>query len=571
MHHGILIQIAIAIVVATLFALLARALKQPVLLGYIAAGIVLGETEGLGLISGHDIEPISELGLILLLFMIGLEIDLKKLKRAGTALVSAGLGQFVICVALGLAFFPLIGFGFGGGSLAPIYLAVSASLSSTMIVVKLLYDKFELDTAPGRVTLGILVFQDIWAILFLALQPDLRNPAPAVLLISFAKGAAVVAFALAVSRYVLPRLFRSIAKLPELMVLGSLAWCFGVVLLSAQLGLSKEMGALIAGVALSTFPYNLDVIAKVISLRDFFITLFFVTLGTKIPRPTADVFGAALAGSAFLVVSRFLSITPILAALRSGTRLSFVPALNLSQISEFSLVICTIGVGLGHLDERTLAVVVFMLVITSVTSTYAITKNHEIYTWITPLLRRIGIKDAEEDDQTGTHAVARPVVFLGFARVASSLLHEMLERDPSAAGQISVVDFNPQVRDGLVRRGVHAIYGDVSHADTLHHANIHSARVVVCTIPDSILKGTSNARLLRQVQALAPHSQVIVTSDILDDARTLYQEGAAFVFVPRYMGTLDIADAINAVLEDRIDEYREQAVSQLVDRVEVLP
>jgi Kef-type K+ transport system membrane component KefB len=572
MHHEILLQIATAIVVATLFALIARALRQPVILGYVAAGILLGETEGLGWISGTEIAPISELGLILLLFMIGLEIDLKKLRRAGKALVSAGIGQFAICVALGLGFFPLIGFSFAGGSLAPLYLAVASALSSTMIVVKLLYDKFELDTAPGRVTLGILVFQDIWAILFLALQPNLRDPAPTVLLFSLAKGAAVVAFALAVSRYILPRLFRSIAKVPELMVLGALAWCFGVVLISEGLGLSKEMGALIAGVALSTFPYNLDVIAKVISLRDFFITLFFVSLGTKIPRPTTDVLGAAVAGSLFLMASRFLSVTPILAALRSGSRLAFVPALNLAQISEFSLVICTLGVGLGHLDDRALSVVVFMLVITSVASTYMILKNHEIYTTLAPLLRRVGIRDTDEDrDPTGSHAIARPIMFLGFARVASSVLHEILELASTHAERITVVDFNPHVRDELIHRRVHAIYGDVSHADTLQHANIHEARVVISSVPDSILKGTSNERLLRQVLALAPHAQVIVTSDVLDDARHLYQEGAAFVFVPRYMSARQLADAIVAAAAGHIEQHREAALEELAGRVEVLP
>ena len=155
-----------------------------------------------------------------------------------------------------------------------------------MIVVKLLYDKSELDTAAGRITLGILVFQDIWAILFLALQENLHDPAPAILLISLAKGIAVVAFSLLTSRYVLPVLFRSIAKVPELLLIGALAWCFFVVLVSSELGLSREMGALVAGVSLSTFPYALDVTAKVTTLRDFFITLFFVSLGTKIGRPT---------------------------------------------------------------------------------------------------------------------------------------------------------------------------------------------------------------------------------------------------------------------------------------------
>ena len=292
MHADILLQIAYAIVLATTFAFLARLLRQPVILGYIAAGVLLGETVGVNLISTEAIEPIAELGLILLLFMIGLEIDLKKLKATGAAVATVGLLQAPVGTALGFLAFTALGFS-GLGSL---YLGFACALASTMIVVKLLYDRFELDTTAGRVMLGILVFQDIWAIVFLALQPNLRNPAVSVLLLSFIKGALVVAFAFLVSKQVLPKLFKSVAKIPELMVLGALAWCFAIVLLASQLGLSTAMGALIAGVSLSTFPYNLDVIAKVVSLRDFFITLFFVSLGTKIGHPTRDVMTIAIAG-----------------------------------------------------------------------------------------------------------------------------------------------------------------------------------------------------------------------------------------------------------------------------------
>ena len=174
----ILFQIASAIVIATCFALVARVARQPLILAYIAAGIVVGPTEGLGWLSIETVEPISELGLILLLFMIGLEIDLKKIKQSGAALIAVGVGQFLICVLLGLPFMRLLGFHLGGGDFSALYLAIGAALSSTMIVVKLLYDKFELDTLPGRMTLGILVFQDIWAILFLALQHDLRIQRP---------------------------------------------------------------------------------------------------------------------------------------------------------------------------------------------------------------------------------------------------------------------------------------------------------------------------------------------------------------------------------------------------------
>jgi Kef-type K+ transport system membrane component KefB/voltage-gated potassium channel Kch len=570
MHADVLTQIALAIVTATVFAFVAKLTRQPLILGYIAAGVLIGPTEGLGWISAHDIEPIAELGLILLLFMIGLEIDLKKLRKAGTRLATAGVTQFLICTALGFAVAPLLGFGTAGGSFATVYFSVAMALSSTMIVVKLLYDKSELDTVPGRITLGILVFQDIWAILFLALQPDLQNPAPLVLLASLAKGVAVVLFAMSVSRWLLPVIFRSIAKLPELMILGALGWCFLITLVAAQLGLSKEMGALIAGVALSTFPYNLDVIAKVISLRDFFITLFFVTLGAQIPRPSADVLTMAVAASAFLVLSRFLSITPVLYALGSGTRVSLVPAINLSQVSEFSLVICTLGVGLGHIDSRVLSVVVLTLVITAVGSTYAILYNYEIYSLLAPVLRRLGMRDVAEAP-SDTRAPGRPIVFLGFFRHASSLLHELLAIDPRLADSIAVVDFNPDVKKELDRRGIQAIYGDISHADTLHHANIHDARVLVSTIPDSVLKGTTNAQLIRLGEKLAPHARVIVTAETFGAVHDLYGQGASFVFTPRTMNVRELAAIVLAARDRDPETERSAEIQALSTRVEVLP
>jgi Kef-type K+ transport system membrane component KefB len=580
-HADILPQIAFAIVVAALLSVFAYRLRQPVILGYIIAGIIVGETEGLGLVTTDQVEPIAELGLILLLFMIGLEIDLKKLRRAGSAIVSAGVGQFLVCVALGLGFFPLLGFGLGGGELSAVYLAVSAALSSTTIVVKLLYDKGELDTNAGRITLGVLVFQDIWAILFLALQPELRDPSLVTLLVSLAKGAGVVAFALAASRWVLPIIFRSIAKVPELMVLGALAWCFGIVLVSGALGLSLEMGALIAGVALSTFPYNLDVIAKVVSLRDFFITLFFVTLGTKIPRPDGNAVLLALATSGFLVASRFLSLVPLLRLAGADNRLSVIPAINLAQISEFSLVICTLGLRMGHIDAHVMAIVVLTLVLTSVASTYAITWNQQLLAALRPVLERIGLRDPHAHGAIEDHAVARPIVFLGFARQASSLLEELLRERPELAHEVAVIDFNPAVAEELRRRGVLAVYGDISHLDTLHHAHVPHARVVVSTLADEVLKGTTNARLMRQVKALAPEARVIVTADVIEQARELYAEGAAHVFVPRLAGARELApvvmsefDASTPAHEGSADEgpaLRESARAILLGRTEVVP
>jgi len=294
-------DIALGIVFAALAAHVARLVRQPLILGYIAGGVILSPRLGFGLVkSAESIELISEIGLILLLFIIGLEIDLRELKRLGRSMLALGVGQFVINALLGLVFFSWLGYRVTRGNFDLLYLSIIISLSSTLIVVKLLREKFELKLLPGRLTLGVLVVQDIWAILFMAVQPNLADPDVLTIARSIARGAVVVAVAFLASRYVLSRLFEAAARRPELVLISALAWCFLLSGAAERLGLSREMGALIAGVSISSFPYGSDVISKVSGVRDFFVTLFFVALGMKIPVPTAEILEQVRAGAAAL-------------------------------------------------------------------------------------------------------------------------------------------------------------------------------------------------------------------------------------------------------------------------------
>ena len=280
--HELIRDITFCILFAWGLGLLAHFFRQPLILAYLIAGFVIGPF-GMGWVKSQEsISVISELGLIFMLFMIGLEIDLKKIVRAGRVILFAAGGQLVGACLLGIVFF----MGIGLGGFDALYLTIACALSSTVIIVKVLYEKRELDTLPGRITLGVLVLQDIFAILFLAVQPSLANLQVSVILLSVGRVGVLVATALVLSRYVLPKLFHQIARRPELILLGALAWCFLIGEIAERLHLSREMGSLVAGVSLSTFPYALDVTAKVTTLRDFFITLFFVALGMTIPIPS---------------------------------------------------------------------------------------------------------------------------------------------------------------------------------------------------------------------------------------------------------------------------------------------
>ena len=252
--HELIRDITLCILFAWGLGLLAHYAKQPLILAYLVAGFLIGPY-GMGWVKSQEsIQTISELGLIFMLFMIGLEIDLKKIVRAGRVILFAALGQLVGGCLLGILFFSAIGLPMGGGKFDALYLCIACALSSTVIIVKVLYEKRELDTLPGRITLGVLVLQDIFAILFLAVQPSLADLQITVVLVSIARVCILVATALALSRYVLPHLFHRIARRPELVLLGALAWCFLIGEIAERLHLSREMGSLVAGVSLSTFP-----------------------------------------------------------------------------------------------------------------------------------------------------------------------------------------------------------------------------------------------------------------------------------------------------------------------------
>ena len=577
-HVDLLASVGIAISVAAILAFIGNRLRQPLLLAYLLAGVLIGPQIGLGLVNDQaSIETVSEIGLILLLFIIGLELDLKKLLVAGRPVLITGVLQFPLCAALGLAFFVPFGFRMSGGDFSLLYIAVCLALSSTMIVVKLLYDKFELDTLPGRITLGVLIFQDVWAIVVLGVQPNLRNPELGKLLLSLGSGVLLVGATLLISKTLLPRLFRSVAKLPELVLIGSLAWCFIVCAAASGVGLSREMGALIAGISISTFPYNLDVIAKVVSIRDFFVTLFFVALGMQIPMPSVEIVALALVGSLFLVASRFAVVFPILRVLRQGHRTSLLPAINLAQMSEFSMVIAAIGLAYGHIDARTQSLLIFVFAFTSVASTYLIGYSHPLQNVLTRWLRKAAVKDLDDAQPPASMVPSfahKDVVLLGFFTEASALVHEYeMGETPQAQdmlGRLLVIDFNPEVHAELLRRGIACKYGDVANMDTLHHAGVHDAKLVVTTIPDAILKGTDNLRLLKQARRVWPDARVIVTANRAASALALYEAGADFVFVSRLHSATQMAAILEQALADGFEHVRDEHIAQIRRRREVL-
>src|ERR1017187_591692 len=396
MEHGLVTDIAICIIAAWILAVLSQVARQPVLLAYLVAGFVIGPHGFQWITNAQNIETISGIGLSLLLFMIGLEIDLKKMLSAGRVITLTAAAQILGCVLLGWLVFDWI--GPAENRLEALYLGVAAAMSSTVIIVKILYDKRELETLAGRITLGVLVLQDIAVILFLALQPNLKNPAFGPLAQALGNVILLLSVAFLASRFVLPPVFKLVARLPELVLVGALAWCFAMAGFAAWLGLSTAMGALIAGVMISTFPYTLDVVAKVTSLRDFFVTLFFVGLGMKIPLPTWGYLLWAIFFCLFLIGSRLATVFPVLYFMRQGYRISLLPAINLCQMSELSLVLLALGAASGDVSPDIIGLAAFAFAFLAVGSTYAILKSDLLLRNASPWLNRMDLHDL---DQTG--------------------------------------------------------------------------------------------------------------------------------------------------------------------------
>jgi Kef-type K+ transport system membrane component KefB len=555
----LLTSIGFSIVVAAVLAFLARRLNQPLILGYILAGAVLGPHVGFHVVADEtSIELIAEIGLILLLFLIGLEISLPRLLQAGRAITVTGLLQVPICAGLAWAALgPFV--ASTGGQFDRLYLAFASAMSSTLIVVKLLSDKFELGTFGGRVTLGVLIFQDLYAIAFLAIQPNLQNLEALLLLRSLVAGVGLVGGAWLLARFVLPAYFRVIAKSSELVVVSAMAWCFLVAGIAGWAGLSKEMGALIAGVVIASYPYGTEVISRVGGVRDFFLTLFFVALGLKIPEPSIPAVLAALGGVAFVVGSRFLAMYPLFAFLRLDTRTAGVVAINLAQISEFALVIFSLGTVYKHISPAANSLILYTVLLTAIISTYGILYNHRIATWLAGVLNALGLRrwfgsapaapagGAAETGAGGDDEAGRDVFLLGVSREGLAFVHYLARTAPALKDRLVAIDFNPEMLERLQTEGVEHHYGDIANMATLEHAGIGRAAIVISGISDWFLKGTSNLQILRTVRPLAPTARIIVTGDTAEGAQELYAAGADYVVVPSAL----TAEHLATLLADR--------------------
>jgi len=569
-------DIGISLLVAGTLGVIFTRLKIPSIAAFLLAGVIIGPI-GLGLVTDPvNIDTIAQLGFILLLFLIGLEIDFKKILGSGKPIIVSGLLQYPLSILFGIVAAKLmIMFGIGASLLgespyAALYVGVFLAGSSTLLVVKLFQENFELDTVPGRLSLGILIFQDIWVIIAVLIQPNLDNPDPGLIAMSFLGIILLSLFTVIVALSFVGRAFVWIAKTPEMTLLGALAWCFIVVFVGVNLdnifvatygrnfhmAVGPGMAALIAGASIANLPSSTEIITKVATVKDFFITLFFVALGVSIPVPESmDVIVLAVALAVLSILARQIIFFPLFYFTGVDQRNAQVSSIRLAQLSEFGLVVAFLGVQYGHLSPSLTSAVIFAFVITALATPLMYNKAYEIHGWMQPLLEKIGFKAPPEREQDDGHKFR--LALLGFHRDASSLLYNLAESDPDLVRDTLVVDFNVALHRSIAESGAHVHYGDLANPETLMHVGLSEVGVIVCTIPDDLLRGIDNKALVHILREMAPNAVIISNAVEISEIQKVYEAGADYVYLNRFEAAFTLRKAIEAGLDQRIDTFRD--------------
>lgn len=564
---NLMMEIGACIVAATLLSFAARMTRQPLLLAYIAAGILIGPV-GLKFIGNpHTIENVSKIGLAFLLFIVGLEIDLKKLVSSGAAAGAAATAQMIGSGVLGW----LVALSLGYVGAAAIFMGIAIAFSSTMIIVKCLSDQAELDTMPGRMSLAITLLQDLGAIAVLVMLPQIGAEMSILsFLMPLVYGAVLIGGTIIISRYIVPHLFRFAAHSPEMLLLCGVTWCFLVCFAATKVEFSMEMGALLAGVSLSASPYSLDLVAKIRSLRDFFVTLFFVYLGTRLEVPTGTLIAGTVALSSTVILSRLIAIWPTLRLMGYDNRTGVLCSIHQIPISEFGLIVVLAGsaklAGTGTDADELIILVIMTLVITSTLSTYLFKFSHPIAAMVMRRLSGTILEDsAALDGRKGEHE-EQPIMLIGCFRIGSSLAHNLLK----AGKKFTVVDFNPKILAELRALGVTTIYGDISNLDSLEHAGIHHAKILISCVTDDFLRGINNRGLLEALRRLNKTAKIVVVSESIAMTRELYAAGADYVLVPRLLSAQRLSEAIDMAATGDFEALREHDLAMLANRKEVV-
>jgi Kef-type K+ transport system membrane component KefB len=523
-------EIAAVLAVAAGIGALALWLRQPLIIAFIFAGILLGPA-GLNWVHALDqVDLFAKLGIGLLLFVVGLKLDPHLIRSVGPVAMVAGLGQMAMTAAFGY----VLALALGMTSMTAFYVAAALTFSSTIIIVKLLSDKREIDALHGRIALGVLIMQDIVVIILMIglIAYGGETPESHVgkqMLEVIGKGIGFLALVAIATRYVLPGLLRFLARWPELLTLFAIAWAIGLASLGTGLGFSKEVGAFVAGVALAATPYRALLAARLVSLRDFLLLFFFIDLGVQIDMGLLGAaLGPAILLSVIVLVGKPIMIMALVGGMGYAKRTAATAGLAMGQISEFSLILAALGLSLGHIDKSTMGLITLVGLITIGLSTYMILYSHWLYERLAPALGFLKPKTSRNDELLSDIARANTVpvdtIVFGLGRYGSDLAQELQRRGRAVLG----VDFDPERVRIWRQRGLATLYGDLEDAELFHALPLADAQWLVSTIPgrDKCLV------LLHALQHNKFVGRTALTADTAQHREFLLAAGADVVLLP---------------------------------------
>ncbi len=551
--------ISLGIITASVFGFFARLLKQPLLIGYLFGGLALALT---GAFSGENrtiLESLSQLGITFLLFLVGLEMNVRELPTVGRSAFIIGLGQIIFTTIFGYFISILLGFD----TITSLYIGICLTFSSTIIIIKLLSEKKDLNALHGKISIGLLLVQDLVAMLILMFLSGFQSSQIDTFTFFWVliKGFALFAVIYFLSKFVLNKLFDKIATISsELLFIGSLAWALlvAVIVSSPQVGFSIEIGGLIAGLALANSSEHLQIASRVRPLRDFFITIFFLLLGAKmVIGVTPDLIIPAGILSIFVLVGNPLIVIILMGILGYKKRTSFLSSVNVAQISEFSFIVIALGEKLGHVQSSAVGLVTLVGVVTMTTATYLILNGHIIYRQIQNLLSVFERKHTRESAFIRTEEFSNHIVLIGADRTGLALVPALRKREE----RLLVVDFNPEVVGRMESEGIAAMYGDIADIELLDMLNINESKLLISTI-NSL---EDNLILLEQLKKRKGRTPAIFVVSAPTDALKLYDAGADYVVVPRITSGEHLAHVLNTHGIDR--EYLTKLKSRSLDRI----
>lgn len=518
-------ELSIIIIVAVIVASFMRLLKQPAIIGYIITGVIVGPSVLNYVTDDGSFATYSHLGVALLLFMVGLHLNPKELKHLGKVSVYVGLGQILFTFLGGISISLLLGYSMVNS----LYISLALTFSSTIIVAKILADKGDMTDLYGRISIGLLIIQDLVAMLVLMFVSSTGQEfnLGTMILETLVIGFGLVALLYAAGIWLLPKILKSIAKSQEDLLLFSTGWCMIIATIFYFLNFSIEVGALLAGMSLSLSPYRHEISTKMRSLRDFFILLFFVVIGSQVSLTSlSQNWIPIIIFSLFVIIGNPLIIIMIICYLGYTKRTAFKTGMINAQISEFSLILLSLGVAVGHIGSDLLGMITIVGVITIATSSYMATHTRGLYQFFSKYIRYFERKVITE--KTVGRIKGYETILFGYDKIGPELIEGFDKKNKDCL----VVDFNPEVIQKLEQRKISSLYADAADTEVLDEINLEAAKLIVSTIPFVDVTGV----VIKQVLKRNENAIIICVANTYEDALIFYKLGASYVIVPDFVG-----------------------------------